>query len=340
MAFIVTPAQLNRRAELYHQLGSMISAGVPLPRAMEMVSASPAISASGKDFSGLLQGLRSGLSFSESLARVPGWMPEFDVALLGIGEASGRLDASFRLLSGYYALRASIIRDTLAGSLVTLATLHVFLLVFPLRLLTAFAQGILFNNYSLCIPFLVEKCVVFGALYAAVLLLIYACQGRHGESWRGIVESVFRLIPILRSAQRYLVLSRLAGALEALTSAGVSVVRGWELAGAAAASPRLRREISGWREEFENGATPGELINRSSYFPEMFANLYNTAEQSGKVEEALHRLQAYYQEEGFRKLRAFTRVMNGTIYALVVLLVAYNIISFYLGYYGAMFRGI
>ncbi len=65
------------------------------------------------------------------MGKVHGWMPEFDVALLAAGEASGRLDAAFKLLGRYYASRAKIIRDTISDLATTMLTLHVFLLVFP-----------------------------------------------------------------------------------------------------------------------------------------------------------------------------------------------------------------
>ena len=336
---IVTPAQLNRRAELYHQLGSMVSAGVPLIKGLEMVSASPAVRGSRKTVLGLISCLKSGMTFSESMRQVEGWMPEFDVALLAVGEESGRLDGSFRMLSTYYASRASVIRDTIAGLVTTVATLHVFLLVFPLSYLIAFVQGLVFGDYSRCVPFLVEKALVFGGLYAAVFLVVYASQGQRGEAWRAVVEAMGQVVPVLRSARRYLALSRLAGALEAATASGVSLFRGWELASAASASPRLRREVAGWRAQLESGVTPAELINQSSYFPPMFANLYHTAEQSGKVDEALHRLQLYYQEEGIRSLRLFSRLMNGTIYGILVVVVAINVIAFYVNYYGSALRG-
>jgi type II secretory pathway component PulF len=333
---IVPPGQLNRRAELYHQLGSMIAAGVPLIKAMEMASANPAVRASRKTFLELIQHLQSGLTFSESMTRVQGWMPEFDIALLSVGEESGRLDASFKLLANYYAVRAKIVRDTIAGLVITMATLHVFLLVFPLGLLTSFVQGIFDNDYAQCLTFLVEKAAVFGTLYGTVLLLIYACQGKRGERWRSIVESFIGLIPLLGTARKYLVLSRLAAALEALIGAGVSIVKSWELAGAASGSPRLQREISDWKTQIESGMTPADLVNRSRCFPQIFANLYSTAEQSGKLDDALARLNTYFQEEGLRTLRVFTRLMNGTIYGLVVLLVAYNVIRFWVNYYSTM----
>ena len=85
--------------------------------------------------------------------------------------------------------------------------------------------------------------------------------------------------------------------------------------------------------------TPADLVSQARYFPELFANLYHTGEISGKLDETLNRLHVYYQEEGFRALWLFTRIMNGTIYGLVVLLVAYNIFSFYVGYYGGILSG-
>jgi len=335
---IITPGQLNRRAELYRQLGSMIAAGTPLIKALELAGGNRALRSSQTTILALVRHLQAGLTFAESMKRVHGWMPEFDVALLAVGEESGKLDGSFKLLAEYYATRAKVIRDTIAGLVVTVATLHVFFLVFPLNLWIQFAQGLLFGNYSQCIPFLLQKAVVFGSAYAGVLLFLYAGQGRRGEPWRALVESVLGWVPILRTARRDLALARLAGALEASTSAGVPIVKGWEMAAAASASPRLRREVSRWKSSLEGGTTPAELVNQSRSFPEMFASLYHTGEISGQTDDALHHLQSFYQEEGFRALRLFTRIMNGTIYGLVALMVAYQVIHFYLGYFGQAFQ--
>src|SRR5581483_5284785 len=90
MSFIATPGQINRRAELYHQLGSMVAAGVPLIQTLEMASVNPTVAGSRATFLQLIQHLNSGLTFTESMNRVQGWMPEFDMALLSVGEESGR----------------------------------------------------------------------------------------------------------------------------------------------------------------------------------------------------------------------------------------------------------
>jgi type IV pilus assembly protein PilC len=340
MPLIVTPRQLNRRSQLYFQLAGMIEAGVPVMKALDMASRHPEMRNSRLTIDQLTKSMESGFTFTESMTRVHGWMPEFDVALLTVGEEAGRLDQSLRTLATFYEYRAKIIHDTIAGLVVTVATLHVFILVFPISYLQSFAVGLFNQNFALCLPFLLEKAAVFGILYFTVFFFIFACQGQRGEGWRSVVETIFNFVPILRTARKYLALSRLAAALGASTRSGVSIVSGWELASAAGGSPRLRRIISDWQPYINSGTTHGELINQDGYFPEMFGNFYFTGEQSGRLDEALDKLQVYYQDEGFRLLRWFTKVLNGFIYGGVAALVGYEVIMFWKHYYENLLNGI
>ena len=170
-------------------------------------------------------------------------------------------------------------------------------------------------------------------LYVLVALLIFAAQSRHGETWRACFESLLHPIPVLGVARHYLALARLAAALEALLSAGVTIVEAWELAATASGSPALRRTVLGWRPLVDGGQTPAEAVSASGRFPELFASQYATGEISGKLDDTLLRLRGYYQEEGSRKLQAFSRWTPRAIYFCVVLMIAYRIIAFYTGYF-------
>ena len=350
---MVTPGQLKQRAELYHQLGSSIAAGLSLVKALQMASTNRSLRSSQKTILRLIELLQEGHTLSDSLqliqGRLPGMeaslhqggvkslsIPEFDVAMLSVGEETGRLDLIFKQLAEYYATKAQIIRDTIAGLFTTMMTLNVFLLVFPLGYLTDFVLGIVNSDFKMCLPFIIEKIVAFGGLYGIIFFFIFACQGTRGESWRLMVESITRCIPMLRTAVKYLALSRLAASLESLTNAGVPVVKSWNLAARTSGSPHLGRQIQAWTPQLETGVTPADMLNQIRYFPEMFANLYHTGEISGKIDETLLRLRDYYHEEGFRTLRLFTRIMNGTIYGLLVLLVGINVILFWMHYYAGM----
>jgi type IV pilus assembly protein PilC len=323
---IITPGQLKQRAELYHTLGTLLSAGLTAPAALEQLHSSPPSRSMRGPIAQLEQFLREGASVGDAVGQMGGWIPAFDVALINAGDRSGRLDACFKLLAGYYEERSKMAAQMISDLMYPVFLLHFAVVVFAFIDFLQPGHGM--GRFL---------CFVLGILvpiYAATGFLIFAGQGRHGEKWRSVVESLLRPIPVLGTARRFLALARLAAALEALLNAGVIITSAWELAVAASGSPALGRAVSGWKKEVESGATPAELMKASRVFPEMFASLYATGEISGQLDETLGRLHRHYQEEGTRKMRAIAQWSPKLIYYIVMLLIAWQIISYYLHLYG------
>jgi type II secretory pathway component PulF len=330
MAIVITPRQLEQRAELYHQLGSLLSAGITLPQALEQLQRNPPSRDMRTPLSRLSDLLEQGQTFASSMHIVGNWTPAFDVALLQAGEQSGRLDVSFRLLADYYRERAAAIHELISRSLYSILLLHVAILVFPV----SFLQRLVWNLEIKA--FLFQKLVILLPLYTIVFLVLIACQGRQGEKWRAILEKISDRIPFIGQSRRQLALARLSAALEALINAGVSIFDAWELASVASGSPALKKIVFGWRPHLESGETPAQMLNTSPRFPEMFSNLYHAGEISGQQDETLGRLRVYYQNEGSRKTRQATRFYSGLLYATIALAIAYQVIQFWKNYFGAL----
>ncbi|MGA2866097.1 MAG: type II secretion system F family protein [Verrucomicrobiota bacterium] len=325
MALIITPGQFSRRAEFYQQLSGLTSAGLGLVAALGQLERKPPARSYREPIRQTLQGLAEGSTLTESLGRLDcRWLPAFDVTLLQAGEQSGRLDASFRLLADYYADRARIARQLIADLTYPAFVFHFAVFILP------FSQFFLSGNW---VRYLCQTAGVLVPIYAVIGLVVYAAQSRHGERWRALVERVLHPVPVLGMARRDLALGRLAGSLEALLNAGVSVVEGWELAAAASGSPALRRAVLAWRPQVEGGQTPAEALGASRQFPELFANQYATGEISGRLDETLGRLHRYYQEEGSRKLHALARWFPRAVYLVVMILIAYRIVSWWGAYF-------
>src|ERR1700690_1389066 len=129
MSLIVTPRQFTQRAEFYHQLNQFTSAGIPIVRALEQIKRSPPAASYREPLQCLLDGLAKGTTLAESLQPL-GWLPEFDLALIGAGEKSGRLDTCFRLLADYYNDRASVIKQVISQLIYPIGLIHLAALVF------------------------------------------------------------------------------------------------------------------------------------------------------------------------------------------------------------------
>ena len=251
-------------------------------------------------------------------------MPSFDIALVEAGEQSGRLDTIFKLLAGYYTERAVLVRRTMADLMYPAFVLHFAIFLSPA--ISFFTNGniaaYLLKTFGILIP-----------LYTVVFGLIYAAQGRRGAAWRATLEKILRPVPVLGKARRALALSRLAIALEALINAGVNIIPAWEMAAAASGSPAIQRAVLAWRPRLDGGQTPAEAVKSCPLFPDVFANLYYSGEVSGQLDESLRRLHNYYQDEGMRKMHLLAQWVPKGVYFIVALIVAYKVITFYLGYF-------
>ncbi len=327
MPLILTPGQFNHRAQFYHQLAQLTSAGIGVIPALEQIRRNPPASSFRQPLQQFLNELANGRTLSDSM-QSGGWLPVFDTALIEAGERSGRLDGCFRLLADYYNDRARVTKMVISQLIYPVGLVYFAVFIFLIVLPFAYSQF----NASLIWLF-VKAALVLAPLYGVVALMIYALQSKHGEHWRARIESLLRPVPILGTARHYLALSRLATALEALISAGVSIVDAWNLAATASGSPAFRRVVATWKPQIAAGRTPAELVQACRLFPETFANLYASGEISGKLDETLRRLYTYYQEEGTLKLQAFATWTPRLIYLIIVCFIAYFIIQFWQGYF-------
>jgi type II secretory pathway component PulF len=325
MPWILTPRQLQQRAELHQQLGQLTAAGITLLSALELLERNAPARGDREPLRRIQQSIRQGSTLTAAL-RGPGrGLPAFDIALVHAGEQSGRLPECFRLLAGHYAERAQLARQVLGDLAYPLFVLHLAVFLLP------FSQLFVSGDW---LGYLARTLGVLAPLYTLVLLVAYAVQGRRGERWRETLEALLHPIPVLGAARRALALARLAAALEALLSAGVTVIQAWEIAALACGSPLLRRSVAAWKPHLLAGQTPADTIAQSRIFPELFANLYHTGEISGQLDESLRNLHRYYQEEGTRKLRHFACWAPRLFYLLVALLVAWKVVRFWAGIYG------
>ncbi len=327
MPLIITPGRLAQLGEFYHQVGAMLGAGMPLTSVIDQLHATPPGRFFRQPLAQISTSLKSGLTFTESVSQIKGWLPTFDTALLGAGEQSGRLDACCRLLATYYQNRAQLARQVLSSLAYPLFLVHFAVFIIP------FPQLFMGGNVT---AYLQQTVGVLVAGWVLIFILAYLCQGQRGEYWRSVVEQVFNPFPVLGVARRRLALSRLVAALEALLNAGVGIQQGWELAAAASGSPRLAKEVRSWGPKLAAGLTPADILKGSRAFEEMFVNLYSTGEISGTLDESLRRLAVYYQEDAARKLQRLAEWTPRVVYIGICILLAVRIVGWWVAYYNGI----
>jgi type II secretory pathway component PulF len=325
---ILTPFHLARRAQFYQQLGQMTEAGLSLEQALRTVRTHAGSASVRKGLDGVLDGIQSGQTLGTALFRSARWLPPFDIALLGAGERSGRLPACFLKLAAYYDERARLLRRLIWALAYPVFLIHLAVCIFPIDAL----KNLVLQGQV--VPFLVQKLTFLAPLYLAIFVAAYFAQGTRGEVVRAILDRLFSMVPVVGGARRSMALSRLCLALEALINAGTGIIEAWELAGAACGSTIVQGAVRGFPAEINAGRTPAELISENRVFPSEFAQQYYSAEISGKLDETLVRMHRQYEEKANNLTRLAVVMIGGLVFACVIISIAYQIISFYLGYFG------
>jgi len=329
MASLHTLKALEQRANLYHQVGTSLGAGIPLAETLEfLVEQSPRAERARLEAS--VERLRKGSSLTEALRRSGESQPEFDVALLAAAEHSGHLDAACRRLGEHYAERAKITRQVRGQLIYPAILLHMAVLVFPpSQLIALVMQGSVAS-------YVTSKLLVLAPIYAVAYLVTRILRGEGSSAFRLSLDRALAHVPLLGSARRNLALASLCAALEGLVRAGVSMGYAWETAAAASGSPVLQDAVSTWRPVVEAGRAPSELVRDNPEFPPTFAKLYRTGEVAGELDETLKRMQRLYQEEGARQLHMVAEWAPRLLYIGIVLVIAVQVVSFYSGYYSGL----
>ena len=321
---VVTPRQLEQRAEFYRQLGTLTEAGLSLLQGLESLGRGRGSRVYQAPIRRLIDRLEAGETFSEASASIRGWMPPFDRALFQAGERSGRLDTCFATLAEFYRQRAEAVRSVFRQLTYPLFVVHAAILLAP------FPQWFLTGDGG---RYLQKVLTILVPLYVILFLGYYLAQGRHGFAMRSVLERMVNLIPFVGRAQKSLAIARLTLSLEALLAAGTHMARAWQHAADASGSPAIQREVGPYIAQIEAGRTPGELLEGSRFFPDVFVSLYSSGEVSGRLDENLKRLQRHYQDEGFAKLRLFSSWLPKLIYFGIVAYLAVYILRFYGAYF-------
>lgn len=326
MATVHSIKGLEQRANLYHQVGTSLGAGIPLAETFQFL-ADQSAGAERAPLAESVARLRKGSSLTEALRRSGEPQPQFDVAMLAAAEHSGHLDAAFRRLGEHYAERAKLARQVRSELIYPAILVHVAVLIFPVPLLTALLLE------GAVVSYVTAKLLVLAPFYAAGFLALRILRSEGNSEWRLFLDRALAHVPLLGTARRNLALASLCAALEGLVRAGVSMGHAWQTAAAASGSAILQQAVATWRPVIEAGQAPSDLVRESPEFPRTFVNLYRTGEVSGELDETLKRMQRLYQEEGSRQLHTVAQWTPRLIYIGVALAIAAQIISFYSGLY-------
>ncbi|HEX9779843.1 MAG TPA: type II secretion system F family protein [bacterium] len=331
--------RVSRRtlAHTTRQLADLLAGGVPLFRALTLLSRQAEHAALRGIAASLAHTVREGRSLSESLAAYPSVFSPLYVSMVRAGEVGGGLDGVLARLAELEEHEADL-RSRLIGAsayplfvLVVAMGMTAFLLVYVIPTLAeVFAESgqLLPLPTRMLLALSAAATTWWWALPAAAAGLVWAGR-RWGRSpgGRAAFDRLLIRVPGIGRLARQIDVGRFCRNLGIMLGQGVPMLTACDVVTQQVSNAEVRRAALGVREAVRGGAALAQAMEASRQFPPFVANMVAVGEESGTLETALLKVAASYERELDRTLRILTTVLEPALLLVVGGLVMFIVLA-------------
>jgi len=296
------------------QLSSLLAAGIPLSRALQIVSREASTPVAREQWKEIYDQVIDGSSLADSMARLPQTFPAVYVAMVQAGETGGFLDVVLGQIAEFQA-REKELRSRVISALIypaILLTLAIGVLTF-LMLFFIPRFKIIFAGFGGSLPLLtqiivkisevVSKYGLFVVLGAAVAGFVIRQWLRSEQGRRAWQQLVLRL-PVIGPLNARFAMTRFCRMLGTLVGSGVSLIHALRVARESIGNQTLVDAVSDSIERVKQGdGLAASLSDCRTLFPGSVIEMITVAEETGRLDQELVRIAAATDSDLDRQLR-------------------------------------
>jgi general secretion pathway protein F len=321
------------------ELLSLLEAGLNLVEAIQALTEKASQPESRRVLERILGGMREGMSFSQSLARLPEHFSPLYIATVRSSEQTGNVKEA---LSRYVAYQDEIdrVRKKVVAALIypaiLLAVGGLVLAFLIFYVVPRFAR--VYDDISRDLPVFSKALVAVGRtvtqhgwligvlLLAALALAAYAASDRRIRS--AVVRRLWR-IPCIGERIKAYHLARMYRTLGMLLRAGIPFVRAVSMVEELLAE-HLRAQLASARKSIEQGVSVSAALTGAGLASAVAARMLLVGERGGQLGDMLERISRFYDADTSRFIDWFTRILEPALMAILGLSVGGVVVLMYM----------
>lgn len=292
------------------QLSTMISAGVPLTRAMATLQTQTENKYFRQVLANIMKEVESGQPLGDSFAKYPSVFSEVYVNMVKAGEAGGILDEILKRLASQVEqdssmrkkIKSAMMYPTVIFGITIVAFFGIMMLVIP-KLgkiigdlggpdaeLPIYTQVMLDASIFMQNNFIFIFAVAFGGIY---FFKRYISTPKGKLKWHSFLLKV----PVIKVLITKIAVARFARTFASLMSAGVAVLDALEVTGGAIGNKVIENELKEAAKSVRNGKQLSEPLSQSKHFPAIVPQMLAIGEETGQIDTILIKVADFYEEE-------------------------------------------
>jgi len=320
------------------QLYTLIKAGVPIMRALTGLQESSVRPAMAALIGQVRESLNAGRELSLSLARHPDVFAPFYLAMVRVGEVTGRLEEVFLRLFDhpeFERLMREQIRAALRYPIFVVAAMAVALFIINIWVIPSFAK--VFAGLGAELPLMTRLLIGFSDFVVAwwpVLIGGAALAALIFRSWTRTLSGKYRWdrfklrLPIAGKIVRKATLARFARSFALATRSGVPVTQALSTVALTVDNDYVAAQVEAMRGAVERGESVLRAAIGTGAFTPVVLQMIAVGEESGALDEMMEEISGMYQNEVEYELKTLAQQIEPLLIVLlgvIVLILALGI---------------
>jgi type IV pilus assembly protein PilC len=328
-------------AVFFRQLATMMSAGVPLVQAFEIIGRGHDNVSMRNLILKIKSDVESGTSLSETLAKYPIYFDELVVNLVNAGEQAGVLEALLDKIAIYKEkteyLKAKIKKAMFypAAVIVVAIIVTAILLIF---VVPQFEQ--LFTSFGADLPAFTRLVVslsefmqdwwwlVFGIAIGGVVGVLQA--KKRSRKFNRTFDRILLKLPIVGTIMHKASIARYARTLSTMFAAGVPLVEALESVAGATGNVVYSDAVLLIRDSVATGQQLQFAMSQTGLFPNMVEQMVAIGEESGALDTMLSKVADFYEQEVDDAVDALSSLLEPLIMSILGILIGGLVVAMYL----------
>jgi type IV pilus assembly protein PilC len=292
------------------QLSAMVSAGVPLLRALSSLEQHTESAALKKIMAFVIKDVEGGSALADALDKYPNTFSDVYVNMVRAGEAAGILDEILKRLAMQQEKNATIRKKVKSAMTYPMVLIVITIIAFFGLMLFVIPQigKILLDlgGPDAKLPVLTQAMlaiskfmtsfwyILLPAIFGGVIALLRYIKAPKGKS---IFHHLVLKIPGIKLIIMKVAVARFARTFAALMGAGVAVLEALSVTAHAVGNVVYEKALLDAAEAVKNGDTLSSIIEKSDLFPAIVAQMLAVGEETGQTDVVLLKVADFYEEE-------------------------------------------
>jgi type IV pilus assembly protein PilC len=323
------------------QLATMMSAGIPIVQAFEIIGNGHEKPAMQKLVLDIKQSVESGSTLKESLAKHPLHFDDLFVNLVEAGEQAGALESLLDKIATYKekteALKKKIKKALFypAAVLIVAVVVSIVLLIF---VIPQFEE--LFKGFGADLPAFTQAVVNLSRFvqhqgWWMGLVVIAGVWGffyvlRRSRPMRLTIDRMMLKFPIIGPILVKAAIARFARTLSTMFAAGVPLVEAMQSVAGATGNIVYTEAVLRMKDEVATGGRLQRAMENTGLFPNMVVQMIAVGEESGSLDTMSAKVAEFYEAEVDNAVDSMSSLLEPLIMAVLGVLVGSMVIAMYL----------